>query len=68
MDGFRSSKTIPTSPELAPRAWWIYHADRPLYEGGELGVNSVLQLMARSEPKFDGIMGFSQGAAMAAVI
>ncbi|KAG8957519.1 hypothetical protein FRC03_010066 [Tulasnella sp. 419] len=75
MEGFQSANTISsllenaqTSPESTPRAWWRANADRTLYEGIETSVRSIRELMTRSEHRFDGIMGFSQGASMAALL
>lgn len=53
-------------PKLAPRAWWRTNGARTVLEGLE---NSLVFLrdVLRAQ-RFDGVFGFSQGAAMAAVL
>lgn len=55
-----------TDPESPPRAWWKASKDRTKAFGLE---ESILVVRAAlKERKFDGVLGFSQGAAFAAVI
>ncbi|KAG2015343.1 hypothetical protein CC2G_008623 [Coprinopsis cinerea AmutBmut pab1-1] len=53
-------------PTLTPRAWWKPNPERTKATGIEESIMSVREvLMSR---KFDGVFGFSQGAAFAALI
>ncbi|KAH6910313.1 serine hydrolase FSH [Coprinopsis sp. MPI-PUGE-AT-0042] len=53
-------------PSLTPRAWWKGNADRTKALGLEESIMKVREvLMTR---KFDGVLGFSQGASFAAII
>ncbi|KAF9448267.1 hypothetical protein P691DRAFT_56168 [Macrolepiota fuliginosa MF-IS2] len=53
-------------PTLTPRAWWKPNPERTRGEGLEESIAVVRDVLKTR--KFDGIMGFSQGAAFAAVI
>lgn len=56
----------------APRSWWRWEdADRASTSYSYSGVDDSLELLARcieAEGPFDGILGFSQGATMAALM
>jgi len=49
-----------------PKAWWDYNKDRSL----ALGIGETLNVVrgALEKQRFDGVFGFSQGAALAAII
>ncbi|KIL60472.1 hypothetical protein M378DRAFT_168075 [Amanita muscaria Koide BX008] len=53
-------------PALTPRAWWVWWKDRNIYQGLEESILMIRDVLR--ERKFDGVLGFSQGAAFAAVI
>ena len=65
--GYQPSST----PDEAPEAygWWRRDdaAKPPLYTGIEDGLNTVAKVLKEEGP-FDGVIGFSQGAAMAAIV
>jgi len=50
-------------PNTAPRGWWRYNETRTGLQTSILAVRDVLMTQ-----RFDGVLGFSQGAALAAVI
>lgn len=53
-------------PTLAPRAWWKVNEDRTV----AYGLEETLELLrdVLKEQKFNGVFGFSQGAALAAML
>ncbi|KAA1476507.1 FSH1-domain-containing protein [Dentipellis sp. KUC8613] len=53
-------------PKLTPRAWWKANAARTKTDGMDESVVWLRDLL--KEQKFDGIFGFSQGAAMAVIL
>ncbi|TFY58271.1 hypothetical protein EVG20_g8221 [Dentipellis fragilis] len=53
-------------PKLTPRAWWKANAARTKADGMDESVVWLRDLL--KEQKFDGIFGFSQGAAMAVIL
>ncbi|KAH7907344.1 serine hydrolase FSH [Hygrophoropsis aurantiaca] len=55
-----------TDPTMTPRAWWKSNADRTVTHG----MNDSLLLLrdTLSKDHYDGVFGFSQGAAMAALL
>jgi len=55
------------SPELIPRAWWRANQDLTIYSGVEGSVKYIRGFLAHQTVPFDGVLGFSQGAAMAAL-
>lgn len=61
----------PTSAEedIEAYGWWRRSntADPPLYQGIEDGLASVAKVLTEEGP-FDGVIGFSQGAALAAMV
>ncbi|EKC99276.1 hypothetical protein A1Q2_06476 [Trichosporon asahii var. asahii CBS 8904] len=70
LDDFASSATTEEAeqtPETTPRAWWLSPGDRSVYKHFDETVSYVYDFMQKNGP-FDGIMGFSQGACMAAVL
>ncbi|KAF9517426.1 hypothetical protein BS47DRAFT_1291075 [Hydnum rufescens UP504] len=56
------------SPELRPRAWWFANDDKTVYRGHAEAFQYVRDFLAKTEVPFHGVLGFSQGAAMAALI
>ncbi|KAK5090997.1 Family of serine hydrolases 3 [Lithohypha guttulata] len=67
--GFDSSKVEDESDEVEAYGWWRRSntSEPPEYVGIEEGLAVVADTMKREGP-FDGVMGFSQGAAMAAMV
>ncbi|VDC05098.1 unnamed protein product [Peniophora sp. CBMAI 1063] len=53
-------------PKLTPRGWWKTNQDRTSADGLEDSVAFLRDVL--KEKHFDGIFGFSQGAAMAAML
>jgi Serine hydrolase (FSH1) len=53
-------------PSLTPRAWWKPNPERTKAIGLEESIMSVKEVLMKR--KFDGVLGFSQGAAFAALI
>lgn len=53
-------------PSLTPRAWWKPNPERTVAVGFKESVQSLGQLLRNN--RFDGVFGFSQGAAFAAVL
>lgn len=66
--GFNSS-TTPDDDEIEAYGWWRRSniADPPEYVGIEDGLSQVAKTLAIEGP-FDGVVGFSQGAALAAMV
>ncbi|RDX53785.1 hypothetical protein OH76DRAFT_1479564 [Lentinus brumalis] len=58
-----------SDPALAPRYWWNLKAD-PAARSKTIGVEDSILLLrdVLSKDHYDGILGFSQGAAMAALV
>lgn len=67
--GFDVSKVENESNEVEAYGWWRRSntSDPPEYVGLEEGLAVVADTM-KAEGPFDGVMGFSQGAAMAAMV
>ncbi|KAJ3576495.1 hypothetical protein NP233_g398 [Leucocoprinus birnbaumii] len=68
----QDNKYNPDSPDVRdairktdPRAWWDYNRERTL----ALGIGETLDLVrdALEKQRFDGVFGFSQGGALAAI-
>ncbi|KAH8548904.1 serine hydrolase FSH [Umbelopsis sp. PMI_123] len=55
------------SEELMPYAWFFGRKDDDKYEGFEDSVEFIKDVMIKQGP-FDGVFGFSQGAAMASLL
>ncbi|KAG9017240.1 hypothetical protein FRB90_001258 [Tulasnella sp. 427] len=73
MAGFQSETTTAqlkklseTDPEMTPRAWWRANDAKTVYWGTEESVEYAKRLMI--EHQFDGVFGFSQGAAFAGLL
>ncbi|KZS87751.1 FSH1-domain-containing protein [Sistotremastrum niveocremeum HHB9708] len=64
------STAVPSQadPELTPRAWWRANENRTTYYGIEDTLAYVKDYMAKQETPFHAVMGFSQGACMAALL
>ncbi|KAF8331367.1 serine hydrolase-domain-containing protein [Cantharellus anzutake] len=54
-------------PELTPRAWWLSNETRTVYFRAEESIKYIWDILAAQSVPFDGVLGFSQGAAMAAM-
>ncbi|KAL7420259.1 Family of serine hydrolases 3 [Cryptotrichosporon argae] len=70
LDDFDSTATTDAAAQTAettPRAWWLTNADRTVYRKFDETLAYIHDFMARNGP-FDGVMGFSQGACMAAIL
>lgn len=69
--GYQPSSPPANTPDQAIEAygWWRRNDSitPPLYTGIEDGLNTVAQVL-RDEGPFDGVVGFSQGAALAAIV
>lgn len=67
--GFDASKSEEDGDEVVAYGWWRRSntSDPPEYVGIEEGLAVVAETM-RAEGPFDGVMGFSQGGALAAMI
>ncbi|KAG8988358.1 hypothetical protein FRB90_002801 [Tulasnella sp. 427] len=73
MAGFQSETTSAqlkklseTDPEMTPRAWWRANDAKTVYWGTDESVEYAKKLMI--EHQFDGVFGFSQGAAFAGLL
>ncbi|RDB25393.1 hypothetical protein Hypma_007453 [Hypsizygus marmoreus] len=53
-------------PALTPRAWWKVNRDKTMAYGLQESIESIRDVLQTR--KFDGVFGFSQGAAFAAII
>ena len=69
-----SPDTTPTdpstsTPEISAHAWWRRSttAEPPVYLGLDTGLESIARILSTDGP-FDGVIGFSQGAACAAIV
>ncbi|KAH9920927.1 FSH1-domain-containing protein [Fomitopsis serialis] len=58
--------TTETDPVLAPRGWWRVNEDRTQTNGLEESLAVLRDVLAKDH--YDGVFGFSQGAAMAAIL
>ncbi|KAF8331375.1 serine hydrolase FSH [Cantharellus anzutake] len=57
------------APELHPRYWWRPTEDKPpLYRDAEASVIYLRDFLARRDQPFDGVLGFSQGGALGALL
>ncbi|KAF8601699.1 FSH1-domain-containing protein [Ceratobasidium sp. AG-I] len=59
-------QAAPDEPELQPRAWWTVNSDKSVYYHLPETVEYLKNYLKNE--RFDGILGFSQGSCMAAVI
>ncbi|KAH7925296.1 FSH1-domain-containing protein [Leucogyrophana mollusca] len=55
-----------SDPNMTPRAWWKSNADRTVTHGMEESLLLLKDTLSRN--RYDGVFGFSQGAAMAALL
>ncbi|KAF9351644.1 Ovarian cancer-associated protein 2 [Mortierella sp. NVP85] len=55
------------APEAIPYGWWTSSPDTPQYKGFEESLAGLCEVLEKQGP-FDGVMGFSQGAAMASML
>ncbi|KAH7097944.1 FSH1-domain-containing protein [Auriculariales sp. MPI-PUGE-AT-0066] len=58
----------PTDPELIPRAWWKRADDGNTYRGFDSTIQYIRDFLVKQEQPFDGIIGFSQGSGLAAML
>ncbi|KAF8340985.1 serine hydrolase FSH [Amanita rubescens] len=65
LEGLRSVEAS-EDPASAPRAWWKSNKERTIFTGIEESIMMIRDVL--KQRKFDGVLGFSQGAAFAAVI
>ncbi|KAJ5613763.1 hypothetical protein N7528_007417 [Penicillium herquei] len=67
--GYEPSETAETEDSIEAYGWWRRSntANPPLYTGMEDGLASVAKVLKEEGP-FDGVIGFSQGAAMAGMV
>ncbi|KAF8637785.1 hypothetical protein AX17_002576 [Amanita inopinata Kibby_2008] len=64
--GAAEASATSDDPALTPRGWWKSNKERTIYTGLEDSLLSVRDVL--KERQFDGVLGFSQGAALAAVV
>ncbi|KAJ5766864.1 uncharacterized protein N7511_004480 [Penicillium nucicola] len=67
--GYEPSETSNETSAIEAYGWWRRSntANPPLYTGMEEGLATVARTLAEEGP-FDGVIGFSQGAALAAMV
>jgi len=56
------------SPGLQQRTWWFWNKDETMYIRHLEAIHYVRDFLAKTEVPFHGVLGFSQGAAMAALV
>ncbi|KAF8161416.1 serine hydrolase FSH [Crassisporium funariophilum] len=61
-----TEETSHTNPELALRAWWKANKERNKSTGLQESIMAIKEVLVGQT--FDGVLGFSQGAAFAAII
>ncbi|KAF5375540.1 hypothetical protein D9615_009143 [Tricholomella constricta] len=61
-----SESSLNTDPTLTPRTWWKDNPDKTVAYGLKESIEAVRDVLKTR--KFDGVLGFSQGAAFAAII
>ncbi|KAF8712404.1 hypothetical protein AX14_013123 [Amanita brunnescens Koide BX004] len=64
--GAAEASATTDDPALTPRAWWKSNKERTVFTGMEDSILMIRDVL--KQRKFDGVLGFSQGAAFAAVI
>ncbi|KAF9228441.1 FSH1-domain-containing protein [Gyrodon lividus] len=64
--GASETTTATSDPTSTPRAWWKANPDRTVASGLEDSLQMLRDILRRDQ--YDGIFGFSQGAAMAALL
>ncbi|KAK2463044.1 hypothetical protein APHAL10511_004699 [Amanita phalloides] len=64
--GLLEVSTGAEDPALIPRAWWKANKERTIYAGIEESILVIRDVLKKRT--FDGVIGFSQGAAFAAVV
>ncbi|KAJ2547442.1 Ovarian cancer-associated protein 2, partial [Coemansia sp. RSA 1933] len=65
--GFQKTEGEETMDEGPSAAWWNRGDDAKMWEEVKKSTQMVVQVM-RDQGPFDGIVGFSQGAGMAAIV
>ncbi|KIJ41081.1 hypothetical protein M422DRAFT_75668 [Sphaerobolus stellatus SS14] len=62
------ANAAPSEPDdaLTPRAWWRANEDKTTYYGLEQSIELVRETLKKT--RFNGVLGFSQGASMAAIV
>ncbi|GJJ14043.1 hypothetical protein Clacol_008300 [Clathrus columnatus] len=67
LDAAATNNLVPKDdPALIPRAWWRANADKTVCEGLERSLESLKEILKNDV--YDGVLGFSQGAAMAGIL
>ncbi|KIJ66049.1 hypothetical protein HYDPIDRAFT_27248 [Hydnomerulius pinastri MD-312] len=64
--GASEASTTGSDPAVTPRAWWKANAERTAAIGLEDSLQMLRDLL--QQDRYDGVFGFSQGAAMATVL
>lgn len=64
--GASEANAASSDPALTPRAWWKANPERTTAHGLEESLMVLRDVLTRD--RFDGVFGFSQGAAMAALL
>ncbi|KAI0828550.1 FSH1-domain-containing protein [Trametes gibbosa] len=66
LEDFGAANAAEADPALAPRGWWWADPTRAITAGLEDSIRHLRDALAKD--RYDGIFGFSQGAAMAALM
>lgn len=64
--GASEANTTSSDPSTMPRAWWKSNPERTIAHGLEDSILLLRDILQRD--RYDGVFGFSQGAAMAALL
>ncbi|EGO00769.1 hypothetical protein SERLA73DRAFT_178698 [Serpula lacrymans var. lacrymans S7.3] len=64
--GAPEASAADSDPSLTPRAWWRSNPERTVAHGLDESLLMLKEVLKRD--RFDGVFGFSQGAAMAALL
>lgn len=64
--GASEANTTSSDPSATPRAWWKSNPERTVTHGLEDSILLLRDILQRD--RYDGVFGFSQGAAMAALL
>ncbi|KAG2043829.1 serine hydrolase FSH [Suillus americanus] len=64
--GASEANTTSSDPSTTPRAWWKSNPERTIAHGLEDSILLLRDILQRD--RYDGVFGFSQGAAMAALL
>lgn len=64
--GASEANTTSSDPSTTPRAWWKTNPEKTIAHGLEESILLLRDILQRD--RYDGVFGFSQGAAMAALL